>query len=161
MRVLVAIDLSPASEGLVQFAADLVRRLGGDLTAVHVYSTTDAASALEESGLPLDRFLERLHGAVTSLLRRAEAAVAQVHVVHGDPVEAILDRASHDQADLIVMGTHGRSGLSRLLVGSVAEGVLRRAACPVVVIPYTVLVGRAGVSAAGRETTMKEEEGER
>jgi nucleotide-binding universal stress UspA family protein len=60
----------------------------------------------------------------------------------GEPVDAILGRASGDDVDMIVMGTHGRTGLSRLFVGSVAEGVLRRASRPVVVVPYSVLVGR-------------------
>ena len=54
-----------------------------------------------------------------------------VRVEPGEPSDAILSAAKDGGADLIVMGTHGRTGLSRLLIGSVAEAVLRRATCPV------------------------------
>ena len=56
------------------------------------------------------------------------------HLVTGEPATAIVRLATSEQADLIVMATHGRSGLSRLLMGSVAEAVVRQAACPVLTL---------------------------
>jgi nucleotide-binding universal stress UspA family protein len=55
-------------------------------------------------------------------------------VVHGTPLDAIVSRQATGGFDLVVMGTHGRTGLSHLLLGSVAEGVVRRAACPVLTV---------------------------
>ena len=67
--------------------------------------------------------------------------------------EDLLDLAVRVRADLIVIGTHGRSGLRRALMGSVAEDVVRHAACPVLVVPQTVLQGKMKVPvAAGGET---------
>jgi nucleotide-binding universal stress UspA family protein len=54
----------------------------------------------------------------------------------GDPAGALVDFAKEEQIDLIVLGTHGRSGLSRLLMGSVAEAVVRRAECPVLTFKH-------------------------
>jgi nucleotide-binding universal stress UspA family protein len=71
-------------------------------------------------------------------LRQLRPEDPKVHVEHllveGDPVAQILRGATETNCDLIVMGTHGRTGLSRLLMGSVAEGVIRKAACPVLTV---------------------------
>ena len=60
-----------------------------------------------------------------------------MHVSHEDPVAAILDAAQLHRADLIVMSTHGRSGLGRMVYGSVADQVLRHAEVPVLLVPAT------------------------
>ncbi len=144
VRVLVPVDLTEDSAALVRFAAGLSARVGGDLTILHVYSQEAASAALRESGLFLDLYVGRLRSELNFL--RAQAGVAgqkaRVEVAEGDPVGVILTRAAEFEADLIVMGTHRRTGLSRLLMGSVAEGVLRRAPCPVVLIPFSILAGR-------------------
>ena len=71
-----------------------------------------------------------------------------VPVVHkllvGDPAEAIVQQAEAEHADMIVMGTHGRTGLTRMLMGSVAEAVVRRAACPVLTVKQPAAVAAAG-----------------
>ena len=70
-------------------------------------------------------------------LRKVEAGATVrvfVHVTHGDPAGEILALAEDVQADLILVGTHGRQGLKRLLMGSVAEQVVRNATCPVLVM---------------------------
>ncbi|MDR7418654.1 MAG: universal stress protein [Armatimonadota bacterium] len=154
MRILVALDLSVASEALLRFAARLADQIGGELIAMHVYAETDAQAAQQEAGLSLDRFLEHLRAEVGYLLGRAGADARRTRIVIADgaPVDAILERASRDDVDMVVMGTHGRTGISRLLMGSVAEGVLRRAPCPVVVVPYGILVGLVPGS-AGRART--------
>lgn len=81
---------------------------------------------------------EDLRPKLTEMLRRVKPDDAKVAVerllLEGDPTTAILDTAKEKGADLIVMGTHGWRGLTRLLMGSVAEGVLRGAACPVLTV---------------------------
>ena len=67
----------------------------------------------------------------------------EYRLVDGEGVPEILQHAAEIGADLIVMGTHGRTGLSRLLMGSVAGEVLRDAQCPVVTVKIPHLVGRA------------------
>lgn len=61
----------------------------------------------------------------------------QTHLVIGSPRQSILETAQSEHADLIVLQTHGRSGLQWLILGSVAEGVIRRSTCPVLVLPPT------------------------
>jgi nucleotide-binding universal stress UspA family protein len=75
---------------------------------------------------------------------------AERRLEEGDPVEAILRVAEEIGADLIVMGTHGRTGLSRLFMGSVAEQVLRRAPCPVLTLksPFAATVAAPAEAAA-------------
>ncbi|MDR7484067.1 MAG: universal stress protein [Armatimonadota bacterium] len=143
MRVLVALDLSPTSAALAEFAVRLAHQSGGALTALHAYTADEATRAWREAGLHLDRFIDHLRAEMAYLLARTgvEAGRVKVVVVQGDPAEAILEQASAG-ADLIVVGTHGRTGLPRLLMGSVAEAVVRRAPCPVVVVPYAILARR-------------------
>jgi universal stress protein A len=145
MRILVAVDLGQESAALVRYAARLASVLGGDLEIVHVYTREDAMAALRDEGLFLDLYVSRLRSELNYL--KAQAGVAgqraRVEVRQGDPVEGIVTRAVEGRAALIVMGTHRRTGLARLLVGSVAAGVLRRAPCPVVLVPACVLAGQA------------------
>jgi nucleotide-binding universal stress UspA family protein len=154
MRILVAVDLSVASDALVRFAARLAAHGDGELIAMHVYSEADAHTARQEAGLSLDRFLDHVRGELGYLLARAGAGArpARIVIAEGAPVDAIVDRASQDDVDMIIVGTHGRTGISRLLLGSVAEGVLRRAPCPVVVVPYRILVGLPPEPAASART---------
>ena len=152
MRVLVPVDLSPESEALVRYASELTAAASGELIALHLYRQEDAIAALREAGLFLDLYIGRLRSELDYLLTAAGAGRrnVRVEVVEGDPVEVIVSRAARLGVDLIVMGTHRRTGLSRLLVGSVAEGVLRRAPCPVILVPERVLAGRPpAVAAAG------------
>jgi nucleotide-binding universal stress UspA family protein len=110
-----------ASEPLLAQAAGI--RLGVDLTAT---DTRPALGAFVQDTLPADA--------------RARAAVHVIATV-GDPADVILRTARRRKAGLIVMGTHGRGGLRKLLLGSTTEQVLRRAACPVLAVPAA---GRPG-----------------
>jgi nucleotide-binding universal stress UspA family protein len=119
------------SASLVTTAARFAAPEGGELHLVHVM-------ALPPAGGPATT--EMLEGG-RGELERAGLAAAKVyprqvigHLRLGDPAHEILQRAAQLSADLIVVGTHGRTGLKRLLVGSVAEVVVRRASCPVVVV---------------------------
>jgi nucleotide-binding universal stress UspA family protein len=116
-RILVANDFSPASAAALELAAQLGRRFKSTVEVLHVRDGETAG--LDEPG--------QMHRCVRSLERRGVNAVGATEP--GDPIEVILRRA--EGFDLIVMGTHGRKGLNRMMNGSVAEAVVRRAPCPV------------------------------
>jgi nucleotide-binding universal stress UspA family protein len=134
-NLLVPTDFSTCAETALDYACELAGKL--DAT-VHVVNCLGAS--LPELNLALsEAMIESLRaGALQGLerLTRARPGVrfGKLSVVPGDPRDGILEIASSLQSDLIVMGTHGRRGFTRLVVGSVAEHVLRRAACPVLTI---------------------------
>jgi nucleotide-binding universal stress UspA family protein len=138
-RILVAVDLGETTEATCAAAVELARAYGAELVFFHVYDASNFEELQREApSLFLDQVLENLRMQIRSLLGRLEEVPARfrVEVVPDGPVvQAILDAAERYGADLIVMGTHGRRGLQRVLLGSVAEGVLRRATVPVVVVP--------------------------
>ena len=138
-RILVAVDLGETTEGTCATAAELARALGAELVFLHVYDVSSFEELQREApSLYLDQVLENLRMQIRSKLGQLEEAPARfrVEVVPDGPVaQAILDAAERYGADLIVMGTHGRTGLPRVLLGSVAETVLRRASVPVLVVP--------------------------
>jgi nucleotide-binding universal stress UspA family protein len=138
-RILVAVDLEDTTEGTCATAVELAGALGAELVFLHVYDVSSFEELQREApSLYLDQVLENLRMQIRSRLGQLEEVPARfrVEVVPDGPVaQAILDAAERYGADLIVMGTHGRTGLQRVLLGSVAEAVLRRAPVPVVVVP--------------------------
>ena len=97
------------------------------------YAGIPAISAKEQLGHERERVQARVQAAVT---RHKELRVhaVEAHTSVGDPARSLVDLAAALDADLIVVGTHGRTGFSRAIVGSVAERVVRHAGCPVTVI---------------------------
>jgi nucleotide-binding universal stress UspA family protein len=138
--LLVPHDLSAPSYAAFALAEQIARLTGGWIHLLHVVQTP-ALHALTPSG-PLDLALPdvvvtgALLEAETMLRKLAEESrsAVRVHVVDGLPTEIICEMAERLPADLIVMGTHGRDGFAHLLLGSVAERTLRRAACPVLTV---------------------------
>jgi len=153
-RLLVALDLSAMSEPLLARAADLVRGASGELICIHVWNIAGYAAVLGEIRLSFDQYVERIRAQIRDLTTRVvpPEIPVQVEVLRDDDVAGgIAAAAGHLGAEMIVMGTHGRTGLSRLVLGSVAEAVLRRATVPVLVVPQAALPGReAQVAAAAR-----------
>lgn len=139
-QYLVAVDFSPVSAGALKTAIELAGKTGARVRAVHVL-------AVETDKLPKDAdpvYLEDLHmqqaqGAKIQLEAFVEkhtrrAASVEAEILSGKPQTEILRAAQAPGVELIVMGTHGRTGLRELLMGSVAENVLRRAPVPVVMV---------------------------
>ncbi len=119
-------DFSKPSDYALQVARALARDQVARLIILHVVSATLAVEK-EGFGEQLDEELRRLP--------KPDAATGEEHrLVEGDPATEILRIAQDTNSDLIVMGTHGRSGLGRLLMGSVAEQVVRKASCPVLTV---------------------------
>jgi nucleotide-binding universal stress UspA family protein len=142
-RILCPVDFSEPSTHAAEHAAVLAGWYGSSITALHVFSPVFApvrgADAVRYRGeaRPDDREVEGLKEAAKGCLHAALAAGVPVDVLvrTGQPVNGILEAASSLPADLIVMGTHGASGFEHLVLGSVAEKVLRKAACPVLTVP--------------------------
>jgi nucleotide-binding universal stress UspA family protein len=135
--ILLATDGSPASEGASDEAIDLAIQVGARLLVVSVLggaASRPAGSPAEPAG-PADS-RDSLTTRAQALAQRAKAAGcdATFLVWDGDPGEAIVAAADSENADLIVVGSHGRSGVSRFLIGSVSDFVVRHAHCPVMVV---------------------------
>jgi nucleotide-binding universal stress UspA family protein len=135
-NILVPIDFSPCAERALDYACALAAKLGAK---VHIVNAI--GSALPELSVALtDHMLASLRASNVAVLdkllepRRAIVTFGELRVVDDDPRDAILKAAEDTHADLIVIGTHGRRGLSRMVLGSVAEDVMRRAQCPVLAV---------------------------
>jgi nucleotide-binding universal stress UspA family protein len=143
-------DFSKQSEFAFQLACSLARDYGAELHIVHVI--TPPIVAYGEGVLPVAP--ENLEEELRQNLNQLRPDDATVRVVHhlweGEPVDQILHLAKESGCDLIVMGTHGRTGLGRVLMGSVAEGVVRRAPCPVLTIKNPLPEARPAAEASGQ-----------
>ncbi len=133
-KILFATDFSPASEAALQYATSLARDSGAVLLIAHV----------EELPLPYaggEMYFAQPEYPNPEIRRMLEAVVPpdktvryEHRLVQGMAAEDIVRMAEEEHVDLIVMGTHGRSGLKRVLMGSVAEVVMRKATCPVLTL---------------------------
>jgi nucleotide-binding universal stress UspA family protein len=135
-RLLCPVDFSDVSRRAAALAAAVARRYGAELDLLHVVT----GSAAPPVGRHPAAFSIPREPYWSDLRRLAAAAVGgeprpRLDVVEGAAGGMIVDRAAVRGADLVVMGTHGRTGLSGLVMGSVAEDVLRHAPCPVLVVP--------------------------
>ena len=132
--ILVSTDFSPSSDAALAMATALARDSGAKLLIVHVEEiplATGGAEYLYSVPEPATQELKKMLGEVLP----KDPKVAYEHrLLAGDPAEAIVRTAEADGVDMIVIGTHGRTGLTRLLMGSVAEAIVRRAGCPVLTV---------------------------
>ena len=138
-KIVVATDFSAASRPAFAAALDLARRDGARLVVLHVMMPPSPFVGHDLPG----SWLELEARAKRDAERRLAAAVSQAErfgiattgtLGNGAPAEVIVRVARREGADLIVMGTHGRSGLGRLFMGSVAARVLGTAKCPVLTV---------------------------
>jgi nucleotide-binding universal stress UspA family protein len=140
-NILCPTDFSPSSEAAVALAVDLAKQLKSRVVLVHILQPPvyvgweESPVALAATAELLDQSRERatqqLSAAVTKLGASGLQVESQVH--DGTPHQQIAELSK--QFDLVVMGTHGRTGLPHLLLGSVAERVVRTAHCPVLTVP--------------------------
>jgi nucleotide-binding universal stress UspA family protein len=141
-RILCPIDFSDHSRRALNHAGAIARWYGSRITVLHVFSCApQAVSApgsvvLETTVLtPIGREQLRLDANAFVEAKKAAGIPIDAIVREGNPTDEIVNEASSMDADLIVIGTHGRSGFDRLLLGWVAEKVLRKATCPVLTVP--------------------------
>jgi nucleotide-binding universal stress UspA family protein len=160
-HILVPTDFSPAANQMLAYAFEEATQHHARLTLLHVLHHHPATEVYYIKGAPESRtgFVAEFGGTVPTitpsppetirrdyheeaLLRLSELVppsfpgVWEPQVVAGDPADAIVRMAEELAVDLIVMGTHGRTGLQHVLLGSVAEKVVRLALCPVLTVRY-------------------------
>ena len=154
-RILVPVDFSECSRAALEHATVLAERFGASIDVLHVWEPPHYVgpeflieergetghplqqAALNQAGTEMDEFLSGFR----------QRARFSVRFESGKPYETIIKLAANEPYDAIVMGTHGRSGLAHMLIGSVAEEVVRTAPCPVMTIRRPD-VTRAEASAA-------------
>jgi nucleotide-binding universal stress UspA family protein len=138
-KICCAVDFEVQSRVALMQAADLATRLDAELTLVHVVAPPLAAASdvlVSSRGLAS---VEAEEAEATLARWRADAErragrPVSARVLRGDIAAEIVRHAREERCDLLVLGTHGRTGMSRLVLGSVAERVARRAPCPVLVV---------------------------
>ena len=135
-RIVVPTDGSEGMARVLAHAADLARAHGAILDFVYVVNTAAFANLPMETSWEGVRESLQEEGEVA--LEEAERAVEGVgtehHVLEGSPAREIVAYAERSGADLVVMGTHGRGGINRILIGSVAERVVRSSPVPVLTV---------------------------
>jgi nucleotide-binding universal stress UspA family protein len=136
-HILVPVDFGAATQPGIDLAVGLAQKLGAQLTLVHAFDLTPFTT-LAPFAPAID-----VEPIIASVERELATALAKVKLVwprsdsafrRGAPVDAILDAAKELHCDLIVIGTHGRRGVTRVLLGSVAERVVRLSPVPVLTI---------------------------
>lgn len=134
-RILLATDLSPASDGATDQALQLARDLRAELLVV---SVIDPAPPL--GGAPtlarMDQRRASREVAAQGIVVKGRRVGVNVHflVWEGEPGPAIVEAAGAEAADIVVVGTHGRSRVGRLVLGSVSDHVVRHAPCPILIV---------------------------
>ena len=149
-RILVPTDFSPPSDAALEYARVVASRFGASLHLLHVVDDP------YHTGYATEVFVPEVEGLRDELLAygiaiqedclqpsdRRELRATTAAVI-GTPAQSIVAYAGAHDIDLIVMGTHGRGGMSHLLMGSVAEQVVRTAPCPVFTVRQTPAVAKA------------------
>lgn len=135
-KILVAVDFSDRSRGALRLAMEMARLFSSEIFCLHVievpYGAGEAAfiaQNMKERSAAENKRRRKL----LQLLKEQDYERASVKVVAGTPYHEILNEASDADIDLIVVGSHGRSGVTRFLLGSTSERVIRHAECPVLV----------------------------
>lgn len=143
-NVLVAIDFSEPSETVIEYGRAFARTFGAKLHVAHIVENLFMRTAAGEFGIAeTSAFMRDMEEAgrreLQRLIRdddRRELQAQAVLLTSSSAAIGIVDYAREAQIDLIVIGTHGRGGVSRLLMGSVAERVVRMAPCPVLTVRH-------------------------
>ena len=139
-QIICPVDFSESSVRALAYAAAVARWYSAQLTVLHVVPTFEAMQVRGDVGepvrivspMPREQVLDEMSRSLNLAALSADVtAIAEP----GDPQTTIVDQAISRSADLIVVGTHGRRGFKRLLLGSVTEAILREAPCPVLTVP--------------------------
>jgi nucleotide-binding universal stress UspA family protein len=162
-RILVPTDFSPPSDAALEYARILAAKFGSTLRILHVVDDPSASSDFVSDGFAPST--EEIQDALTAHARRQLEHLmtsadrlrfhAYVDAVIGTPAAAIIDYAGATGTSLIVMGTHGRTGMALLLMGCVAEQVVRTAPCPVLTVRQVALAEEAVAHLASDEAEIR------
>ncbi len=134
-RILFVTDFSEPARNAQRYAIALAEQFAAELYAFHTVSDEVLVPAPELAAQWLRDEIERARKQLAADLGTARVAKpARLEVRQGNAVQEIIRYATEHDIDLIVIGTHGRTGLSRMLLGSIAEKVVRMATCPVLTV---------------------------
>jgi nucleotide-binding universal stress UspA family protein len=129
-KILVPIDFSANSKESLEYASAFAKDYDAELLIVHVMD-----SAIENlDGIQPVEAMEGIDAALRDVKPTDETIPYSHRMLEGPPADTILKTAEEENVEMIVMGTHGRSGFKRLVMGSVAEAVVRKAPCPVLTL---------------------------
>ena len=134
--ILVPIDFSENAEQALEYACAFAGKLGSTVRLIHAFSKPPSGLQVALSEGILENLVKEHRDELEKLAasRAGQVSFGEPVVEVGDPRDTILDTVKAVGADLIVRGTHGRRGLTRVMMGSVAEDVIRNAPCPVLVV---------------------------
>jgi nucleotide-binding universal stress UspA family protein len=143
-RILVATDFGEASDAALGYGRELARTFGATLDVLYVtenvltrgFGVEGYVAAIPDLQRDLDRAAEQQLEALISDADRKDLRAKAVVLTMNNPATAIVTYAANSDIDLIVMGTHGRGAVAHLLIGSVAERVVRTAPCPVLTVRH-------------------------
>jgi nucleotide-binding universal stress UspA family protein len=143
-HILVATDFSDASNVALQYGRELARTFEATLHVIHAVDLLAARIPMSQGhGYDLDHLQKEIEEAARVAIAelvtkedRARLNAREAVVAALNPAEAVLEYARDKTIDVIVIGTHGRTGLSRLMMGSVAEKIVRNAPCPVLTVRH-------------------------
>jgi len=136
-KILVPTDFSEFSQAAIRYGQELATRYQAELHLIHVLEMHPSLTPTFELGLALPSQIQESRAAAEETLAKlpADTSVACVRaVLEGKPVVEILRYAREKEIDLLVATTHGRTGLAHVLMGSVAENLVRMATCPVLTV---------------------------
>ena len=149
-KVLIALDYNPSAEYVAESGYALAKSIGAEIILIHVvvepayYSSLDYSPIMGFSGFSSPEMLmlvdsTEIKNASRDFLEQSKKHLGdeqiRTFVAEGDPADAILESAKEFGVDIIVMGTHSRRGLDKILMGSIAEKVLHHAKIPMYIIP--------------------------
>jgi nucleotide-binding universal stress UspA family protein len=134
-NILVATDFEPTSEAALTYGRALATTFGARLHLLHVAENDFLRASVTDPHVLKTAVARRLNERLTAEDRQVRGARATLEV-SDRPADTITRYAKREQIDLIVMGTHGRTGVTHLLMGSVAEQVVRMAPCPVLTVRH-------------------------
>src|SRR5262245_30448983 len=142
-RILVPTDFSKHSQNALTYAVAFAEKFGAELYLLHVVQDLalfipDAFAVAPPVAPPVEQFVAAARSALDRVVQENQLGRFTVHpeVREGTPFYEIIQFAQEQDVDLIVMGTHGHSGLAHVLMGSVAEKVVRKAPCPVLTVRH-------------------------
>lgn len=134
-KILFATDFSEHSDAARSFATSLARDSGASMLIVHVVEPPPQSADRGVGGYAVEAEDEAASQRKLNEFVPTDPAVSHSHkLLHGSPASEIVKCAEQEGVDLIVVGSHGRRGLMRMLLGSAAEGVVRKATCPVITV---------------------------
>jgi len=140
-QILVAVDLSDGSDEALTRAIDLAKQIHAGLELVYVLEAgvdvlLSGLTAFDSDQVDLHARIER-ELANRAARAREQGIACRTLVLEGNPSIEVTRRVRELEPDLVVVGTHGRTGLSHVLLGSVAEKIVQRSTCPVLTVPFS------------------------